>query len=82
MIWIIKTLFSYDARAYTILVILTILGLVNALSDIIKTFDIIGFVLASITLILSSFLKKRLFPDIPLFGYVPKQQHDILPKEI
>jgi len=69
MIWIIKILFSYDARAYLILAILSILGL----SNIIKAFNIVDFTLITITLVLSLILKKKLFPNIPLFGYVPKQ---------
>ncbi len=70
MIWVIKLLFSYDARAYLGLAILSLLGLPNT----IETFDIVGFVLIIITLILSLTLKKKLFPNIPLSSYVPKQQ--------
>jgi len=74
MTWIIKILFSYDARAYFILTILSMIGLSNT----IKTFDIIGLGLIIITLVLSLTLKKKLFPNIPLFGYVPKQQTGFL----
>lgn len=70
MIWIIKILFSYEARAYLILALLSLYGLLNT----IKTSDIVGLVLIITTFVLSLTLKKKLFPNIPLIGYVPKQQ--------
>jgi len=68
MIWIIKLLFSFDARAYTLLIILSIISI----SNIIKL-DILSIVLVIASLGLSLFLKKKLFPNIPIFGYIPKQ---------
>jgi len=69
MIWITKLLFGFDARAYLLLAVLSIIGL----SNIIKTLDILSILTLLASLGLSLFLKKKLFPNIPIFSYVPKQ---------
>lgn len=68
LIWIIKLLFSFDARAYMLLIILSIFSISN-----ITKLDILSIVLVIVSLGLSLFLKKKLFPNVPIFGYVPKQ---------
>jgi len=69
MIWIVKLLFSFDARAYLLLFALSTLSIPN----VIRTLDILSIVLLIASLSLSLFLKKKLFPNIPFWGYIPKQ---------
>src|SRR3989338_9470 len=69
MVWIIKLLFRFDARAYLLLIILSL----TSLSSMIKYFDMLSTVLVLAGLGLSFFLKKKLFPNIPVFSYVPKK---------
>jgi len=69
MIWIVKLLFSFDARAYLLLFALSTLSIPN----VIRTLDILSIVLLIASLSLSLFLKKKLFPNIPFWGYIPKE---------
>jgi hypothetical protein len=65
MIWLITILFHFDARAYITLITLCLISYM--------VLDPLNIILTTVILILSLMLKKKLFPNIPIFGYIPKE---------
>jgi len=68
LIYLIVILVRYDQRSYLYLAVLSLFGL----SRQVNHFDPSGLPLLLVMLVLSPFVKKKLFPNIPLIGVVPK----------
>jgi len=67
-IWILVMMLKYDSRSYLYLGLLSIISF----STFSHAPDFLGMVTVSIMLALSVFLKRKLFPNIPLVSVVPK----------